>query len=220
MADSCRFYSYEGGLFSSGDYCSVTGKKERVTSDYYNKYCKHDYNRRDCPLHKKYGPYESSGACFITTVIHEILNNPDNCKVLNDFREFRKNVLKTNPRYFEGLKQYDNIGPLVAKNLKEDENAEKMAERIYKYHLLKVRKYYLEGNYDAAYTCYCQMTIALINWYGLEEEYEIIKAKDYGYTENNQFNPEIAAHGIGTGIAKEFINSKVKVRKKNTKLYE
>ena len=27
MASTCRYYEYSGGLFSGGNYCSVTGKR-------------------------------------------------------------------------------------------------------------------------------------------------------------------------------------------------
>ena len=191
MADSCRFYSYESGFFSGGNTCSVTGTKERVTEDYYRRYCRYDYNRRDCPLYRKYGPYESSG-CFITTVVHNILGNPDNCKVLNDFRRFRDDILQKNPQYREGLKEYDGIGPTIACQIAHDKDAKDMADMTYQLDLLKVHKYYLQGEYDKAYLYYCKMTRDLISYYGLDEEYEKAKANDYGYT---NFNQAVAGHG-------------------------
>ncbi len=189
MADSCRFYSYDGGFFGSGNSCSVTGKKERVTEEYYRRYCRYDYNRRDCPLYKKYGPYESGG-CFITTVVHNILKNPDNCKVLNDFRKFRDDILQNNSKYYEGLAEYDSIGPVVACRLVNDKDVKDMAKMTYELDLLKVHKFYLEGKYDEAYEWYCKMTRDLISYYGLDGIYEQIK--HYG---SEEFNPKMAGHG-------------------------
>lgn len=191
MADTCKYYTYEGGLFSSGDTCSVTGKKETISSSYYNQYCRYDYKRRDCPLYKKYGPYESSG-CFITTVVHNILGNPDNCRVLNDFRNFRDNILQKNPQYREGLKEYDGIGPEIACQITHDKEAKDMAEMTYELDLLKVHKYYLQGEYDKAYQYYCKMTQDLISYYGLDLLYEQLKKSNFGF---EHFNQTLAGHG-------------------------
>ena len=191
MADTCRFYSYESGFFSGGNTCSVTGKRESITESYYRSYCYADYNRRDCPLYKEYGPYESSG-CFITTVIHNILGNPDNCQVLNDFRNFRDTILQKNPQYKEGLKEYDGIGPTIACKIAHDKDAKDMAEMTYQLDLLKVHKYYLQGEYDKAYLYYCKMTKDLISYYGLDNLYTRLKETNFGF---DNFNQSLAGHG-------------------------
>lgn len=191
MADTCRFYSYESGFFSGGNTCSVTGRKENITESYYRSYCYADYNRTDCPLYKKYGPYESSG-CFITTVVHNILGNPDDCKVLNDFRKFRDDILLNDPKYVDGLKEYDGIGPIVACSLSKDRDAYDMASMTYEIDLLKVHKYYLQGEYDKAYQYYCKMTRDLISYYGLDKAYEQLRVKDFEF---DNFNQSLAGHG-------------------------
>ena len=188
MADTCRYYYYEGGFFSSGNTCSVTGKREPVTEEYYRKYCCRDYNRVDCPLHKKYGPYISSG-CFITTVVSNILGNPDNCQVLNDFRNFRNNILQKNSKYYDGLREYDVIGPTIAICMALDMNSRDMADMTYQLDLLKVHQLYLEGKYDEAYDTYCKMTRDLISYYGLDELYARLNNQEY------DFIPEKAGHG-------------------------
>ena len=59
MADTCPHYSYEGGFFSSGNTCSVTGRKESIPEEYYRSYCYASYRKGDCPLYKKYGSFLS-----------------------------------------------------------------------------------------------------------------------------------------------------------------
>ena len=137
MADTCRFYSYESGFFSGGNTCSVTGRKENITESYYRSYCYADYNRTDCPLYKKYGPYESSG-CFITTVTCEILGKQDNAPIMNHLRCFRDNVLQNDSKYYDILKEYDVIGPKLADCIRNDKDKEEMALGLYQNVLLPV----------------------------------------------------------------------------------
>lgn len=197
MAESCRFYSYEGGIFSNNNVCSVRGKREYVTEDYYRRYCSRDYNSGACPLYKKYGPYQSG--CFITTVIHHILGNSDSCKVLNDFRKFRDTILQKNPKYYEGLKEYDSIGPMVASSMVHDKDSYDMAVMTYELDLLRVHQFYLEGKYDDAYDWYCKMTRDLISYYGLDHEYAMLKANGYDY---DDFCPSKAGHGMVKSLVK------------------
>lgn len=191
MADSCRFYRYEGGFFSGGNTCSVTGRKENVTEDYYVRYCKHDYNRRDCPLYRKYGPYESSG-CFITTVTCEILGQQDNSLIMNHLRNFRDNVLQTNEKYYDILKEYDVIGPKLADCIRQDKDREVMANGLYKNVLVPVSQLVNDKDYDKAVETYYVMTLMLINYYGLKHQYNAIKDDNYGY---DDFEPSKAGHG-------------------------
>lgn len=162
-------------------------KKDYVPENIYWRYCR-NYDYDDCPTYK----YQESSGCFITTVVHNILGNPDDAKVLNDFRSFRNNILQKNPQYKEGLKEYDGIGPMIANCLVHDKDAKDMAQMTYQIDLLKVHKYYLQKEYDKAYVYYCKMTQDLISYYGLEKIYEQLKNSNYGF---NNFNQSLAGHG-------------------------
>ena len=67
-----------------------------------------------------------------------------------------------------------------------------MAEMTYELDLLKVHKYYLQGEYDKAYQYYCKMTRDLISYYGLDETYKNLSASNFNF---DNFNPSLAGHG-------------------------
>lgn len=182
---SCTYYSWKGGFF--GDYwCN---KKDcRVDSDTYRKYCR-DYNYDECPIYKH---TESSG-CFITTLACQILGKCDNHPVLNNLRNFRDNVLQQDKKYEEVLKQYDCIGPMIADALNNDKDKIMLSLDLYNYSILPISKAIDDKNYDKAITHYQYMTLYLVNYYGLKDEYNNIKDNNYNY---ETFNQETAGHGI------------------------
>ena len=184
----CPYYCFKDGLFGGDYWCNVVDRA--VPDSVYRSMCKDYTDYKKCANYIQKG--NQSSGCFITTVVHTILHNPDNCKVLNDFRNFREDVLKKNPKYYEGLKEYDVIGPAVACRLGNDKDAYDMAKMTYEIDLLKVHKFYLTGEYDKAYDWYCKMTYDLISYYGLDDLYHRLKNINFGIKE---FHPELAGHG-------------------------
>lgn len=169
---SCTYYRYnDEGLF--GDYwCDK--KNDRVDSDTYYKYCR-NYDYSACPIYKQ---SESSG-CFITTVACWILGKSDNDDVLNNLRFLRDKVLKSNPKYYYLLKDYDKIGPKIADAILHDKDRVIMANTIYNKTLVPVSKMISDKKYDQAICNYEFMTNLLVNYYGLEDLYDKSDDKDF-----------------------------------------
>ena len=121
---SCKYYSWNGiGIF--GDYyCDK--EKCKVSDDYYQKYCK-GYNYNNCPNFKK----NNDSGCFLTTIVCNILKKEDNDIVLDKMRMFRDNVLQKDIHYMDILKDYDNIGPVIAQCMILDKDKMKLAEGLY-----------------------------------------------------------------------------------------
>lgn len=182
---SCTYYKWNGGIF--GDYW-CTKNDCRVDSDTYYKYCR-DYNYDECPIYKK---SESSG-CFITTVACQILGLDDKAPLLNNFRNFRDNILQKDKKYEETLKEYDVIGPKIACCLMHDNDRQEMAQGLYQNILLPVNELINQQEYDKAVEAYYIMTLSLVNYYGLKHEYNDAKDNNYGYKE---FNQQTAGHGL------------------------
>ena len=122
------------------------------------------------------------------------MGNPDDGKVMNTFRRFREDVLKKDSKYYEGLDDYDNIGPILACRLVDDKDCKDMADMIYEIDLLNVYNFCLEKKYDDAYNWYVNMTKDLISYYGLDDTYEAFKNGDYECSRN--FDPSLAGHGF------------------------
>lgn len=184
---SCTYYEFKSGLFSGDYWCR---KKDcRVDDDTYRKYCR-DYNYSSCPIYKH---TESSSPCFITTVCCQILGKDDQDPIMNNLRNFRKNILREDKKYYFILKEYDVIGPMIADALINDKDKEELAFCFYQSTILPVNDLIEKKNYDSAVSLYLLMTKALIEYYGLSDEYKKLKEKDYGY---EGFDPSLAGHGI------------------------
>lgn len=182
---SCTFYEFKGGFFSGDYWCN---KKDcRVDEDTYRRYCR-DYNYDNCPIYKH---TESSG-CFITTVTCQILGMADDCTLMNNFRAFRKDILRNDEKYYNILKEYDVIGPKIADCLINDKDKEELAWSFYHSTILPVHEFINQKNYAAAVTLYGISTKTLVEYYGLTKEYQEIKSRDYDY---EGFEPTLAGHG-------------------------
>ena len=108
------------------------------------------------------------GDCYITTVLCEILGFDDHCEILNIMREFRRSVLQRDLRYLGLMMEYDDIGPVIAESLCNDENALWIAKELLEHYLKPIIKFINAKNYDAAIVLYYNMTNIL------KENYQII----------------------------------------------
>ena len=184
MSKWCEYCKDNSGFFSSSYLCTISGEDKSIPYNYVNNYCMYDYNVYNCPNYKKYGP--SSGGCFITTIVCDILNKEDSCKVMMTLRNFRDNVLQKDKKYFEILKNYDVIGPVIAKKILNEENKSQMAKVIYVYELLPVVKLINEKKYNEAISSYSIMTKRLMHHYNLDGmcdvvEYDVTDATKLGH---------------------------------------
>ena len=171
MADTCEYYYYDGGFFGTGNTCSVSGETKKIGSNYYDKYCCNDYNMRNCPKYKKYGPY-ISGGCFITTIVCNTLGMEDNVSYLETLRSFRNNILQKNDEYKDILATYDVVGPIISCNLVHDRDRLQICKNLFYLGILNVCKFLENGEQDKAIELYTDMTNLLIQGYGITETYD------------------------------------------------
>lgn len=162
--------------------------------NYVSNYC-NNYNKcGECPNYKQYGPTTSSSPCFITTVTCNILSKDDNDIVMQKLRGFRDNVLQKNEKYYEILKLYDCIGPLIAGSLINDKEKEIFTKVLYSI-LEKVTILIDKKEYDLAIEKYRIMTLLLINRYNLKHLFNNMSDSNFGYTVDD-FDPQSAGHGF------------------------
>ena len=88
-------------------YCTETCKYKEKSDTACKRYIK-----------KPDGGYQRAG-CFITTVVCYKLGYRDNCEFLNYLRYFREKHLKNSPTGIMILQEYDQIGPIIIKELEK-----------------------------------------------------------------------------------------------------
>ena len=93
---------------------------------YYRKY----YPGSDSACSNYKDGNRSSGGCYITTIMCDILGYEDNCAYLNKLRAFRDDYLKNDVRYKDLLDEYDRIGVIISKKLSDDIDKVNIAKYI------------------------------------------------------------------------------------------
>jgi len=165
---SCSYYTFRQNDY----YC--TKKGDYVNSDVYYRYCR-NYSYDECPIYKQ----QDSSGCYLTTIVCKVLGKKDNDLVLNVMRNFRDNVLQTNPDYYDILRDYDMIGPSIAKAIELDENNKQLSSGLYNNNLSEICKAIMCGEENMAVDSYLSMTSGLIDYYGLREEYDNLDRSSY-----------------------------------------
>jgi len=185
---SCPYYTFQSGLFGGDYWCKASDV--RVDSGFYKIYC-NGYRYNECPKYKEKA--KSSGGCYLTTIVCQILNKEDNDKNLNTLRFFRDEVMQKEENYHNMLLDYDNIGPVLATYLATDEHNQELAKFLYDEIITPVAEDINNKKYEEAVTKYEIMTLSLINYYGLKNWYNDSRKENYG---EEEFYPEVAGHGV------------------------
>ena len=180
---SCSYYTFRQNDY----YCNKKG--DYVNSDVYYKYCR-NYDYDDCPIYKQ----EDSSGCYLTTIVCDILNKKDNDKVLNTLRNFRDNVLQKDKEYYDILKDYDIIGPIISSKISSDKDREIIAKYLYNAFLTPITENINNKEHSKAIKSYKTMTLYLINHYNLINTY-ILMHNYNKHNLNSNFNPKTAGHG-------------------------
>ena len=110
----CDFLGYGGGWF--GSYRCEKDDNKILDKSTIDRFCDNSLNYRNCPIYKK----TPSSGCYLTTVTCEILDLPDDNHCLETMRWYRDNVMMDLENGPEILKQYNNVGPVIADSLRED----------------------------------------------------------------------------------------------------
>jgi len=159
-------------------------KEDYVNSDTYYRYCR-NYSYDECPIYK----YEETSGCYLTTIVCSILKKDDNNKILNTLRNFRDNTLQKNSKYYDILKAYDIIGPIISNKIANDNDKEIMSNYLYNTFLIPISNFLEDRNDEKAIESYKIMTLSLINYYGIKKIYNNM---NYNIT---NFNPKTAGQG-------------------------
>lgn len=173
----CDFLEWQGGLFGSY-YCTKDDKS--VDKYTVNTYCDNSLRYRDCPIYKK---SSSSGGCYLTTAMCNVLGCEDNCETLETLRNFRDDYMKKTPECLPLLEDYDLVGPKISQKIDEDENKTRTANIMLTEYINPAINCIKNKLYDSAIEIYKDMTLDLMNYYEVD-------TKDLSYQKEIEINKQ------------------------------
>jgi len=165
----CAACTYMGETADCGKYwCEKKGEDRKANDPKCSSFCE-AYGRSNSARENMYNNSNSSG-CYLTTIMCKLLNYPDDNYYLNTLREFRDNVMKTNPKYFPLLLMYDFVGPMISYELEKDPNGKAIAMTFFSNYITKSVAAIEEGKNETAINIYKAMTKGLANNYHINTD--------------------------------------------------
>lgn len=119
--------------------------------------------------------------CYITTIVCDVLGKNNNDEVLTTLRYFRDEIMQKDEKYYDTLREYDVVGPIIAKNIAKDFNEDKdtsIWEIIFNNYILPVANYIKNNTYDLAVSKYKEMVTNLKEYYSITNEDTLIDNYD------------------------------------------
>lgn len=159
----CDYFDYKSTLLFMNYYCKQTGKE--LDTSTINTFCDNSLNYRNCPNFSK-----SSGGCYITTAMCEILGFEDDCEYLETLRGFRDTYMLDNPEYHPLLHDYNTVGPQIADKLYDDENGFLVSNALLNNFIKPAVEAINDNAYNAAINQYINMTVYLMDYYDLDKD--------------------------------------------------
>lgn len=133
-----------------------------------NRFCK-AYSRDENVSKSAYQysvEHSSDSGCYLTTILCNILNLPDNNVYLNTMRNFRNSFLQNDETYKPILVEYDIIGPKLAESLNNDPLKKTIAIKYFNKYILPITNLINENKNEKALNEYIKMTNSLKELYG------------------------------------------------------
>lgn len=112
---------------------------------------------------------QSSGGCFITTLVCDIMGQNDNCDVLQSLRSFRNDIMHNHELFRNILLEYDILGPYITRALRMDKESKSVANALYTTSITKVSEFIKKKEYSKAVRLYKEMTNGLVEYYGIKK---------------------------------------------------
>lgn len=166
----CTYLDLDSANIYGKFWCQLRLERHMANEIECGRFCKAYYRTPSvAESAKKYSiEHSSSGGCFLTTIIYNILELPDNNYYLNTMRNFRKNVLQKDEKYKSILVEYDIIGPGIAKSLNDDPLKNKIALAYFNKYITPIVNEIQNNKYADAINLYINMTNSLKNLYSID----------------------------------------------------
>ena len=192
----CTYLDIDYGERDKKFWCDKKCERHYGTDPACGTFCK-AYDRDSCTISNVIdiakGNTSSSG-CYLTTMLCNILNLPDNNIYLETIRNFRKNILQKNEKYKALLVEYDIVGPVIANLLANDPLKEAIAKVYLNNFIIPITGLIKNKENDRAVNKYYQMTNNLKTFYGLN---------NYNVSVEQVDNADIGKSGHGKYIQKK-----------------
>ena len=143
----------------------------------------HNLHERACPrpmyeYDENRDYYDLNHRWYIVTAIFTVLGLNDNYECINLLHNFRNNILSKDSKYDNVLAEYDIVGPVLAKNLIEDEDSIELCKKLSQVYLIRVLDLIKEEKYDDALNLYTEMINLLKVIYNVNLTEEESKTKN------------------------------------------
>ena len=134
------------------------------------------YNKIYCSL-RRWICYESDTCksykgAYVTTAVCSILGKENFEDVLKDLQELRVSIMEIDPDCEKLLKRYDEVGPIIGRQLQEDYNKNKdnsLAMSLFKYYIEPTAKMIEVKDYMGAIEKYSAMEDILEDCFHLKQ---------------------------------------------------
>ena len=117
----CTYLDLEDSNSEGKYWCDKKCERHLSTDPECGSFCR-AYSRSDGAISNaiSYSKSKTDPPCYLTTMLCNILNLPDNNIYLETIRIFRANVLQKDEKYKKLIVEYDVIGPVIANALNND----------------------------------------------------------------------------------------------------
>lgn len=165
------------GVFFSSNNCGECKFLDMNDSKYGDYYCSIDHkyystSRLACDRDFQKRETQSSGNCYITTAVCNLIGYSDNCFILNKLRDFRDNKMKHDVDCYTMLREYDVVGPEIVKSMHIDPNKKLVAISMLTNYIIPAVNDIVNGDDDKAIDSYVAMTQTLKDYYGISKSFD------------------------------------------------
>lgn len=163
----CTYLDLNTGDLEGKFYCEKKWERHLATDNECGSFCT-AYSRDYNTIMNAYRySQDHQTHCYLTTILCNILNIPDNNIYLETLRNFRKNVLQKDEKYKKLLVEYDIIGPKISQFLSMDPMKEEIANKYFNKYIIPITELLNNKQYELAINTYILMTNSLSFLYNL-----------------------------------------------------
>ncbi len=111
------------------------------------------------------GSFKKNPMCFVTTAVCEFMSQPDDCRMLTDFRAFRDGYLRSQPGGEAEIREYYDIAPGIVIRIDRCEDRVAIYPALYRRYLAPCHDALQKGDNARCHALYREMMAELKRCY-------------------------------------------------------